>query len=437
MNGGKRWRDRIVGFERVPPDQLLANPNNYRIHTRAQRDALGRVLDAVGWVGPVIVNVRTGYMIDGHLRVSHALSEGHNEVPVIYVDVSPEEEALVLATFDPLGAMSGVDNEMLSDLIGDLPEELAGAADFLFVPATKGSGWLAGIIAHDRDADGDGGGGGANVSLPTKQNREALDEHEAAARSAQEEFGVQPGDVWAIPSKTVPGEHYVVCGDCTHEAVVSFVRNVAGNGVVVTDPRDEDAPDTVAVITDPPYGVGVEYNSFSDDANETRALVRRFVEAYSWVDVMAITPGTPRLWDYPRPSWLLAWVHPAPTSSGPWGFNGLNPILVYGRDPYLRHGMGRRPDVLVLATDRKGEVGHPTIKPLPVWEWIIERVAPFPGERIIDPFAGSGTTLVAAERKERLAVCVELSPLYAATILRRARDLGLAPERVSTVAGCA
>ena len=49
------------------------------------------------------------------------------------------------------------------------------------------------------------------------------------------------------------------------------------------------------------------------------------------------------------------WVHPAATGSGPWGFNGLNPILVYGKDPYLQEGMGRRPDHLVLAADREGE----------------------------------------------------------------------------------
>ena len=107
------WRNRITGAGEEAPDQLLANPANWRIHPKAQQDALAGALDAVGWVQQVLVNRRTGFVVDGHARVALALSRGEPTVPVLYVDLAPEEEALVLATLDPIGAMAGRDDEKL------------------------------------------------------------------------------------------------------------------------------------------------------------------------------------------------------------------------------------------------------------------------------------------------------------------------------------
>ena len=122
-NGTDRWQNRIVGEDVVDADQLLANPTNWRIHPKHQQAALAGVLDNVGWVQRVIVNQRTGHVIDGHLRASLAISRGE-QVPVIYVDVDEDEERLILATLDPLAAMAATDAEMLEDLLrglGDTP----------------------------------------------------------------------------------------------------------------------------------------------------------------------------------------------------------------------------------------------------------------------------------------------------------------------------
>src|SRR5437867_4576224 len=67
------WRNRIVGSGEEAPDQLLANPKNWRIHPKHQQEALAGVLDEVGWVQEVIVNQQTGHLVDGHLRVTLAL----------------------------------------------------------------------------------------------------------------------------------------------------------------------------------------------------------------------------------------------------------------------------------------------------------------------------------------------------------------------------
>ena len=107
MTTATNWRNRIIGIEDVAPDSLLANPANWRIHPKHQQDALEGVLNEVGSVQQVIVNQRTGNLIDGHLRVTLAMRRNEATIPVNYVDLSPEEESLILATLDPLSALAG------------------------------------------------------------------------------------------------------------------------------------------------------------------------------------------------------------------------------------------------------------------------------------------------------------------------------------------
>jgi hypothetical protein len=117
-----QWRSRIVRRDTCDPRELQANPENWRIHPRQQVENLEAVMDRVGWVDEVMWNERTGRMIDGHARVEIALRRGEREVPRLVVDLSEEEERLVLATFDPLGAMAATDWEKLERLVEDLPD---------------------------------------------------------------------------------------------------------------------------------------------------------------------------------------------------------------------------------------------------------------------------------------------------------------------------
>lgn len=117
-----KWKNRIVGQRMADPKTLKANAANWRIHPEAQRKALAEVLDTVGWVDQILVNRTTGNMIDGHLRVDEAIAREEAEVPVLEVELSEEEERLVLATLDPLSAMAATDWEKLEDLIEDLPD---------------------------------------------------------------------------------------------------------------------------------------------------------------------------------------------------------------------------------------------------------------------------------------------------------------------------
>lgn len=80
------YKNRIIGEGVEDPAKLVANPKNWRVHPQHQQDALDGVLSEVGWVQRVIVNQKTGHIVDGHLRVSLALEKQEKSIPVVYDD---------------------------------------------------------------------------------------------------------------------------------------------------------------------------------------------------------------------------------------------------------------------------------------------------------------------------------------------------------------
>lgn len=113
-------RSRIVGEGDEAPDQLLANPLNWRRHPKEQQAALEGLLREVGWVQRVIVNRTTGHIVDGHLRVELAMRRNEPSVPVLYVELTEDEEKVVLAAIDPIGGLAETDQAMLDSLISGM-----------------------------------------------------------------------------------------------------------------------------------------------------------------------------------------------------------------------------------------------------------------------------------------------------------------------------
>jgi hypothetical protein len=121
-----------VGYGDEDPRALLANPRNWRIHPQAQQDALAGVLDAVGWVSvAAIVNKRTGFVVDGHLRVALAISRAEKSIPVGYVDLTPAEEDLILASFDSVTGWAVADGDKLGDILADLSIDNAALSELI------------------------------------------------------------------------------------------------------------------------------------------------------------------------------------------------------------------------------------------------------------------------------------------------------------------
>lgn len=109
-------RDRIIGLEHVPPDQLTAHPQNFRLHPTTQRKALRASLERFGWAQPILVT-KDGTVVDGHARVEEALSGGLESVPVIRLDMDEDEAAQLLLRLDPIAAMAATDSDILSELL--------------------------------------------------------------------------------------------------------------------------------------------------------------------------------------------------------------------------------------------------------------------------------------------------------------------------------
>ena len=121
------------------PKDLEDNPLNFRGHPHSQDAALTDALDTVGWAGSLLLNERTGRLIDGHERKRIAIKKGVKKVPVLVGAWTEEEERQVLLTFDAIGAMATADKSVLETLlasvsfesgaINSMLEELAGRAD--------------------------------------------------------------------------------------------------------------------------------------------------------------------------------------------------------------------------------------------------------------------------------------------------------------------
>lgn len=119
-NDGRMESLRLVWMD---PDELTDNPRNWRKHPKLQIDALSGVLSEVGWAGACLFNERTNRMIDGHARKKIAKLRGDALVPVLVGSWDEQQEAKILATLDPLGALAEADEQNLKSLLAEVSSD--------------------------------------------------------------------------------------------------------------------------------------------------------------------------------------------------------------------------------------------------------------------------------------------------------------------------
>jgi hypothetical protein len=436
------WRNRITGSGEEAPDQLMANPANWRIHPKAQQNALAGALDAVGWVQQVLVNRRTGFVVDGHARVGLALSRGEPTVPVLYVDLAPDEEALVLATLDPLGAMAGRDDEKLKALLADVTVDNAGLLALL--------GDLAG-----------------------NEPKAGLTDPDEVPEPPKEPY-VKPGDLYGL------GDLRILCGDATDPDAVARLLDGAAPTLLATDPpygvqldqtwRDgvyngprkrvkgwgvvagAAKPYMMAEVTDADapkhrrghHTAGHRNTSISMDVradwSEAYALVPSLQVGYVWyasVHTLEVLSGLERIgfelagqiiWDKGLFSVGRSWYH--------WAHE---PCVVVRRPGVPNLFIGERDQATIWRAPSPKRIGggsketkedHPTQKPVLLSEIPIRNHLR-PGEAVYEPFSGSGTTLMAAETLGRRCFAMEIDPKYVQVAIERwQRFTGRTAERL-------
>jgi DNA modification methylase len=382
----------------------------------AERAKLRRSVERFGFVLPVVASRRDRVIIGGHQRWLVAKEMGLTTIPVVFVEMrEAEARALNLA----LNKISGDwDLPKLGELLG----ELRGLPDFDETLTGFDTGEIEDLLASlERQA----------TPAPYEESFDlAAELLQGQRRSAPTQ--VSAGEVWLL------GPHTLYCGDALEPGRLGQV--LAGR------PAD-------LVLTDPPYGVS--YRSTlarrgrrkqaiaNDETGSFDLFLSRALPAIKAV----MKPGAVVHWfaggGGPEPVLakallaisehlnllnLLVWDKMDPGLGWRWRRSWEAIIeAAYGKPATWNGGTGLR-NVLRFPKAIPGSEEHPTPKPVPLLEELIKACCPTDG-LVLDPFAGSGSTLIAAERTGRSCVAVELEPRYCDIALARFEALAGTPGR--------
>lgn len=402
-----------LSIEYRPIATLRPYQGNARTHSKKQIRQLADSIREFGWTNPVLIDA-VGQIIAGHGRVEAAKLIGLKAVPTLRIDhlTDAQKRAYLLAD-NKLALNAGWDRELLV-------LELKGLTDLDFDLGVIGfeASELDLLFEDLADSERDPGD-----DIPE------LDQGKAAV--------THTGDLWLL------GRHRLLCGDATNAEAYARLMNGAA---------------ATMVFTDPPYNVPI--NGFVSGLGKTRH--REFVMAAGEMSETEFTCFLERVFGnlvHHTINGAIAfvcmdWRHLTETlSAGRTTFSELKNIIVWakthaGMGAFYRsqhelilafkngsathvnnfelgqHGR-HRSNVWTYASVNTFRVGredelklHPTVKPLALVADAIKDCARR-GDAVLDPFVGSGTTILAAEKTGRRAYAMELDPKYVDVALRR------------------
>ena len=418
---GARQDDPSGGTEKwqvqwVPLDSVYLNPENPR-HNDPAVEPVMQSIARFGFRVPIVVNRRTNLIEAGNTRWKAAQRMGLSEVPVIFAD-DDEVTALAFALADNRTAeIATWDEPSLAGLLKRLDAE--------------------GDLASSGFSDDDLSGLLARLDAEEKSGREETFDAEAAMAEAEREEGptrVQPGEVWRL------GKNRLLCGDATDPE--NWERLMVGEVAH-------------AVITDPPYAInylggraaqearigarrrgvdGQEGDAYWDDLtdDEYRALLIGSLSLahqhsddksplYLWFASSHLRDVLDCLaecgWQERN---LLVWVKNN-------GAGALFAQYKHWYEPFFyAHKKGQAPrwhgptnERTVWEHDKPtSNPLHPTTKPLALIERSIANATEL-GQLVVDPFLGSGTAIMAAERTGRRCYGFDLDARYCSVVLAR------------------
>lgn len=384
-----------------PVAALQSYERNARTHGKRQIRQIADSIKAFGFTNPVLVDHKD-MIIAGHGRVEAALLLGMAEVPTIRLEHLSEDQvrAYILAD-NKLAEKAGWDKGILAI---ELQHLMTIEADLDIT--------LTGFEHNE-------------VELIIGEQAEAGEESAPLVSSGP--AVTQPGDLWLL------GEHRLLCGDATDPA--SYDRLMDGRKAVMT-------------FTDPPYNVAYSTAKHREIANDDLGgTFGPFLETVCR-HILTHTDGATYIC---MSSSELHTLQVAFMKAGGhwstfliWAKNTFSigrsdyqrqyePILYGWREGAAHHWCGARDqgDVWHFDKPARNDI-HPTMKPVALVMRAI-RNSSEKGSLILDPFMGSGTTLIAAERTKRICYGMELDPLYVdATIRRWQRQTGLKAMHAET-----
>jgi DNA modification methylase len=382
-----------------PTTRLIPYARNARTHSDEQVAQIAASIVEFGFTNPVLAG-SDGVVICGHGRLAAAQRLGLAEVPVVILDhLTPTQRRALIIADNRIAENSGWDPELLR----------------LEIEALEDDHFDVSLTGFDADALAE--------LLEGEETDQAGQTEDDQIPEVQEDAVSKLGDVWIL------GPHRLLCGDATQAE--SYERLLQGKAVDL-------------LWSDPPYNVNYANSAKDKLRGKNRAILNdNLGEGFYDFLLDALTPALAHCQGavyLSMSSSELDTLQSAFRAAGGhwstfiiWAKNTFTlgradyqrqyePILYGWPEGKQRHWCGDRDqgDVWNIKKPAKNDL-HPTMKPVELVERCI-RNSTKPGQTVLDPFGGSGTTLIAAEKSGRVARLMELDPKYVDVIVRRWED---------------
>lgn len=373
----------------VPIGKLVPYVNNARTHSPEQINKLRSSLREFGFINPVIIDRDFG-VIAGHGRILAAKEEGIKEVPCVFADhlTKAQKKAYIIAD-NRMAMDAGWDEELLRVEIEALQAE---AFDLSLTGFDEKE--LSDLFKDDADVQEDDFDVDAELEKPTFS---------------------KSGDVWTL------GRHRLVCGDSTKaETFDTLMQGRKAN----------------LVVTDPPYNVNYEGTAgkIKNDNLADEKFYQFLFDAFSNIEKVMADDASIYVFhaDTEGLNFRKAFSDAGFYLSGCCIWK--KPSLVLGRSPYQwqhepclygwkksgKHQWyaDRKQTTIWEFEKTKKNTDHPTMKPIPLLAYPIQNSS-MSNTLILDPFGGSGSTLIACEQTDRDCYTIELDEKYCDVIVKR------------------
>ncbi|WP_203072185.1 site-specific DNA-methyltransferase [Falsiroseomonas ponticola] len=445
-----------------PVADLRAHAGNARVHGAAQIEQIKASMLAFGFTNPLLVD-EAGVLIAGHGRLEAAVALGIEKVPTIVLHhlSAAQKEALRLAD-NRIAENATWDQALLRDALRALDLEQAieleltgfGAAEIAEILAAAGEAVSNGDAPEALSApvvQGGGDGAAATEGAPADDPADAEPEPPRQAVT-------RPGDLWLL------GEHRLLCGDSTDAATVARVMGEDRAALLFTSPPYGNQRDYTTggvsnwdALMQGVFGAAAAAMAEDGQVLVNLGLIHRDGEWQpywqGWLDWMRGQgwrrfglyawdqgPGLPGDWNGRlAPAFELVFhlnrtarqankIVPCKWAGTPNKGSGLRAadgeVKAYTHIGLPVQEM-RIPDSVLRITRHKGrgiETEHPAVFPVALPEFLM-RAYTDEGEVVFEPFAGSGTTILAGQRTGRRVRAVELAPAYVDLAIARWRML--------------
>ncbi len=390
-------------------DALIPYIRNAKQHPDAQVAQIAASIREFGWGSPILVDASNN-VIAGHGRLLAARKLGMNEVPVISLDhlTDTQRRALILAD-NKIGENASWEN----DLLGLELAELKDAGFDLGLTGFSSEEWDALIAGEETSEDG-------------------LTDDDAVPEVTENPIS-RTGDIWLL------GEHKLICGDATKPEDYQALLGDELVDMTFTDPpynvnyantaKDKMRGKNRPILND---NLGIEFGTFLVAAcknvlNVTKGAVYIAMSSSELDTLQAAFREAGGRW-----STFIIWAKNTFTLGRADYQRQYEPILYGWREGADHFWCGARDqgDVWNIKKPHKNDL-HPTMKPVELVERAV-RNSSKTKDLVLDPFGGSGTTLIACEKAGRRARLIELDPKYVDVIVKRWQEFtGLEAKRAT------